>query len=82
MLTVDAFADGRALVLHLDATAVCGRKNLVLASLSPHAPAGATYRALLAQRAIPARALTDRAAEGPYSLAGEKAGAPTCGNPS
>jgi len=50
--TVDAFGDGRALVLHLDATAlVCGQKQVILVSLSPHAPDDATYQALLAQRA-------------------------------
>jgi hypothetical protein len=50
--TVDAFGDGRALTLHLDATSVaCGSKNVVLVSLSPHAPGDPVFQALLAQRA-------------------------------
>jgi hypothetical protein len=50
--TVDAFGDGRAVVLHLDAHALaCGAKSVVLVSLSPHVPSDATFQALLAQRA-------------------------------
>ncbi len=49
--TVDAFGDGRALVLHLDAeTRPCKAKSVLLVSLSPHAVGDPTYQALLAQR--------------------------------
>jgi hypothetical protein len=49
---VDAFGDGRALLLHLDAEArICGSKTVVLVSLSPHPVADPTFQALLAQRA-------------------------------
>jgi hypothetical protein len=49
--TVDAFGDGRAVTLNLDAVSLaCGRKAVLLVSLSPHAPDDATFRGLLAQR--------------------------------
>jgi hypothetical protein len=48
---VDAFGDGRALVLNLDAESLaCGDKTVLLVSLSPHAPDDATFHSLLAQR--------------------------------
>ena len=48
---VDAFGDGRPLVLHLDAqSSTCRKKTVLLVTLSPKDPDDAVFAALLAQR--------------------------------
>jgi hypothetical protein len=48
---VDAFGDGRALALNLDAEwTTCGARHVLLVSLSPHTPGDATWQVLLDQR--------------------------------
>ncbi|MBX3230478.1 MAG: hypothetical protein KIT84_02905 [Labilithrix sp.] len=49
--TIDAFGDRRTLDLHLEAeTFTCGERRVVIASLSPHAPASPIWSALATVR--------------------------------
>jgi hypothetical protein len=49
--TVDSFGDGRALELHVDGRELtCGKRRILLFTLSPHPVGDATWATLLAQR--------------------------------